>query len=271
MSKTWHLKLLLMLDMSAICAIMRGKWGASMKQLLSVLAVFALTAAGGASALRQPAFEYRHVSGPLGSPSREYECEDDRPCVKLNNSPGSTGCILYDNTIFSQGSGFAWWGFAIGDEVVLAGADCVVTELLIGLCIGSAADPQYVTFKAQIYANDGPDGKPGTLLWDSGLVSRWIPDEQELISFPVPDVRVPGRITFAVDHSVSGPNLAADSYEPPTIGEFVRVWFSTNGGWREPGEPEEMGFPFMARVIAQPCGPSAIEHTNWGRIKSMYR
>jgi hypothetical protein len=239
-----------------------------MKQLPLVLGVFVLTVTGGASTWGQPAFEYRHASEPPSGPSREYEFEGDRLWVELNHSPGSTGCVLYDDTTTPIDSGFAWYGFAIGNEVVLAGAECVVTELLIGL---SAHEPRDVEVRAEIYANDGPDGEPGTQLWDSGWVIQRIQEAppQQLISFPVPDVCVPGRITFAVEH-LAGQGVWADSYRPPTIGNYVRTWFEAGDGWRLPGE-EERTYPFMARVIAQPCGPSANEHTSWGRIKSMYR
>ena len=238
-----------------------------MKQLLLVPAVLVLTATGGASALGQPTFEYRHLSEPLGGPSRESGYEYEYPCVGLSYSPVTTGCILYDNTATHQCCGFSWGGFMIGDEVVLAGANCIVTELLIGL---DASEPHNVDVTVQIYANDGADGKPGSLLWDSGWVTRWIPEgsPQQLISFPVPDVCVPGRITFAVEYQPSQ-GVGAESYGPATIGEWVRSWWKEGGQWYR--APEEEAWPFMARVIAQPCGASAVEQTSWGRIKSMYR
>ena len=238
-----------------------------MKQLLLVLVVFVLVATAGASVLGQPAFEYRRVPEPLGGPSGEYECEDDHPCVELNRSPGLTGCVLYDNTTNPTGVTFCWGGFAIGNEVVLAGADCAVTELLIG-CY--TAEPQYVDFRAQIYANDGPDGKPGTLLWDSGWVARWVPVgfPQQLISFPVPDVAVPDRITFTLEY-LTQIIVIFERSEPPTIGEWIRCWWHVDEQWIIPMEEDTS--IFMARVIAQSCGPSAVERTSWGRVKCLFR
>jgi hypothetical protein len=239
-----------------------------MKQSLLIIAVFALTATGGAPALGETVFECGQVFGQPGAPGRGYCWGDDLPWVNLNQSPGSEGCTLYDNTTNPLGISFCWYGFAIGDEVVLAGAGCIVTELLVGL---HANVSQYVDVRVEIYANDGPDGKPGTQLWDSGWVARWIPEgsTQQLISFPVPDVCVPGRITFAVEHSQLN-GVAAKSYKPPTVGEWARSWWRDGGSWDVAPDPEE-AFPFMARVIAQPCGPSAMQRTRWGRVKALFR
>jgi len=47
-----------------------------------------------------------------------------------------------------------------------------------------------------IYANDGPGGSPGSLLWQSGpLTGLLIPAYSTELTVPVPDITVPDVIT----------------------------------------------------------------------------
>ena len=84
----------------------------------------------------------------------------------------------------------------LGGEVTAAGTARTVTELDLGFTsqgISASADVQ-----AFLYANDGVNGAPGTLLWQSAVMSGVNFDTvNTLVAFSVPSVVVPDTFTFA--------------------------------------------------------------------------
>jgi hypothetical protein len=84
----------------------------------------------------------------------------------------------------------------IGDEVQAAGADRLVTELQLGIYPQNT--PGSADFQARLYANDGLNGQPGTLLWQSGVLDFSFPGAASLLTFSIPDVAVPNLFTWTL-------------------------------------------------------------------------
>jgi len=177
------------------------------------------------------------------------------------------GAIVYDNTANPTG----WLIFSpddvfVGNEVTLAGSARVVTQLVIGL--SRQGSPGTADLDARIYANDGPGGEPGTLLWGSGLLDD-IPlsGAEGLLSFPVPGVTVPDTIIWAIEISDSkGAEqmaVAIVGAEPPTMGNIVQAWRGQPGSWWGPF-PDTV--PLMARVEAVIPEPSTLVLLTMGTL-----
>ena len=163
--------------------------------------------------------------------------------------------VIYDNTTTPLGS-TSFTALPIGDEVNAAGSERIVSLLQVGVTqqgFAGTADLQ-----AWLYANDGPGGQPGTMLWQSAILNNVpLTGGNDLIAFPVPLVQVPNTFTWAVQISDTTPvAVGLPHFHPPTVGSSPDyAWFGGPGSWtRLPGPPAR---DLMARVTAIPEPASA--------------
>ncbi len=162
---------------------------------------------------------------------------------------------VFSNTKTSTGIHSAG-GAQHGSEITLAGTYRSVKELLIGLYNNS---PQYCDLKARIYKNDGPGGKPGTLLWESEWQNEWIPTEHTLISFDVGCVSAPETITWTLESRDCAFYPNHPHYGPATVGSYVTSWWGDGSNWTE-----QPGDNYMVRVnAAEILAPTLSE---WGLV-----
>ena len=163
--------------------------------------------------------------------------------------------VIYDNTTTPTGSS-SFTALQIGDEVNAAGSDRSVSLLEIGLTqqgFAGTADLQ-----AWLYANDGPGGQPGAMLWQSAILNDVpLTGGNDLIPFPVPLVQVPNTFTWTVRISDTSPvAVGLPHFHPPTVGSSPdHAWFGGPGSWTRlsGANPTNM----MARLTAIPEPASA--------------
>src|SRR5688500_16697437 len=158
--------------------------------------------------------------------------------------------VIFDNTTTPLGS-TSFTALQIGDEVTAAGSERSVSLLEIGLTqqgFAGTADLQ-----AWLYANDGPGGQPGAMLWQSAILNNVpLTGGNDVIAFPVPLVQVPDTFTWTVQVSDTTPvAVGLPHFHPPTIGSSPDyAWFGGPRSWtRLPGPPAR---ELMARVTAIP-------------------
>ncbi|MHC4745008.1 MAG: PEP-CTERM sorting domain-containing protein [Planctomycetota bacterium] len=163
----------------------------------------------------------------------------------------ASGAVVYDNSSEYLGV-HAGTAQQLGDEITLAGTERTVTELHIGVNLqgyGGTAD-----FQAWLYANDGPGGEPGTMLWASEVVEA-IPlsGENEFIVFDVPNIPVPDTFTWTQQNRNATPvAVGIPLYDPPSIGSSeVHSWFGKPGSWTKTSGVTYPG-NYMCRVVAVP-------------------
>ena len=165
--------------------------------------------------------------------------------------------VVYDNTTTYQSvenellsSGQMASG-EHGNHVQLAGTERYVTSLMYKLRIAGAGVASFnIVFR--FYANDGVDGRPGTLLWESAPVFRVI-DSGAPVTYTqtVPSVLVPDSFTWTVQVSNRQGNMARmgpSEYHPPSVGSATPgVWQRTGNDWELVALQEP---PFGARLSA---------------------
>src|SRR5205823_186007 len=103
---------------------------------------------------------------------------------------------LYDNTT-NASDVLSFTALQSGDEVHLAISQQRVTQLLIGL--SQQREAGTTDLQARLYANDGPEGAPGSLLWESQVMDDVrLSGAIELFPFDVPQVKVPDVFTWTI-------------------------------------------------------------------------
>ena len=168
-------------------------------------------------------------------------------------------------TIFSDLSPNGGWavdGQQYGEEVTVSGANWQVTSLQIEIYsqgtfpTGGGIGPGSADFQASIYANNGPQGAPGTLLWQSAITLDNYPAGLSVLTYAVPNIVVPSQFTWALQYSnYSNPIAppALPTANAPTIGTYDTEWFGGPTDW---GKSDNI---FMAQVIAVPePGPGIL-------------
>jgi len=177
--------------------------------------------------------------------------------VGLSHS-GALADVIYDNTTTSLPSR-SFTALQIGNEVSVSGTALAVNDLEIGVNQQGVAGT--ANLQAFLYANDGAGGSPGTLLWDSAVMTNVsLTGGNDLIAFAVPSVVVPSTFTWAIQISNTTPIAAGlPAFDPPTVGSFVRGWFGGPGIWTNL-DADGVDAHYMARVIAASAvpEPSAI-------------
>lgn len=164
--------------------------------------------------------------------------------------------VIYDNTTNgSQTRSFTQ--LQIGDEVQAAGSARLITEVHIGVSMQGQAGT--ADLQPRLYANDGLNGAPGTLIWE-GPVRNDVPltGADDLIQFDVPRIEVPDTFTWTIQISDTRPVAAGlPHYNPPGVGSSPDyAWFGNGSSWTKLTDPNGRPINFMARVIA--VAPSQI-------------
>jgi hypothetical protein len=163
------------------------------------------------------------------------------------------------STIFSDLSpngGWTVYGQQLGEEVTVAGANWQVTSLQIEIYSqgtfpnGGGVGPGFANFQASLYANNGSQGAPGTLLWQSAFVPDNYPAGLSVLTYAVPNVVVPSQFTWTLRYTNFSNQLAPPALptaNAPTIGTYNSSWFGVPGSWTKDGS--EM---YMAQITAVP-------------------
>jgi hypothetical protein len=167
----------------------------------------------------------------------------------------ATPIVIYDNT----GSGFtgavSTTQLEIGDEVHAAGIAREVTLLEIG--VNDQSLPFTAELEARLYANDGADGQPGTLLWE-GSEQAALSTGNNLVPFAVPGVLVPDTFTWTLQYG--NLPIVLPSFGPATIGSSPEIaWFGGPGIWTTFGGSSLGRIDLESRVTAEEVAePSAM-------------
>jgi hypothetical protein len=161
------------------------------------------------------------------------------------------GSIIYDNTGHWLG-GYGFTALEQGDEVHAVGSDRLVSKLTIG--VSRQNTPGTADLIARLYANDGPSGTPGTMLWQSPLMDNVpLSGGVQLIAFDVPQVLVPDIFTWTLQTSDSPIAVGLVNADPPLIGSSPSYdWFGSQGSWTQVHYSD-----WIARVEAVP-EPSSV-------------
>jgi len=164
--------------------------------------------------------------------------------------------VIYDNTTNgSQTRSFTQ--LQIGDEVQAAGSARLITELHIGVSMQGQAGT--ADLQPRLYANDGVNGAPGTLIWEGAVRNdMFLSGADDLIQFDVPRIEAPDIFTWTIQISDTRPIAAGlPHYNPPGVGSSPDyAWFGNGSTWTKLTDPNGRPVNFMARVIA--VAPSQI-------------
>jgi hypothetical protein len=195
-------------------------------------------------------------------------------------APLATAAIVFDNTtsytgltntLMQQGE---MASTEHGNRITLAGGERIVSGFVFYLRV-LGAGPCTFQYQVRFRRNDGPEGRPGTLLWDSGVRPAVIDSGAPLgYSVAVPGVVVPSSFTWTVEVSNRQLNMSPmgpAEYNPPSVGS------APFGYWRRMGPlPEDWAFigltepPFGARVTASACAvPKDGDLNGDGRTDSL--
>lgn len=186
--------------------------------------------------------------------------------------------LIFDNTTRPLGA-MLFTGLPIGNEVRVedGGLGLSVTQLEIG--VNQQGTPGTADLRAFLYANDGADGAPGTLLWSSAIMTDvGLTGGNDLIAFAVPSVAVPNIFTWAIQISNAAPvAVGIPAYNPPVVGNVLHSWFKASGGWSSLdsiGASGHFGARISATVAGVPepstivsCGLSLATGLGWNRLR----
>jgi hypothetical protein len=161
--------------------------------------------------------------------------------------------LIFDNTTRFLGP-INFTALPIGDEVQVSGTGSKVTDLQIGVNQQKIAGT--ANLQAFLYANDGAGGIPGSLLWQSALMTNVaLTGGNDLIDFAVPSIAVPTTFTWAIQISNTQPVAAGvPSFNPPSVGSVLHGWFGGPGKWTNL-DGERVDAHFMARIQATTAIP----------------
>jgi hypothetical protein len=176
--------------------------------------------------------------------------------ASLTVAPASASTIVYDNTVpnYAQGT-YPTMGLEIGDEITLAGTARTVTEFLFGYNT-AGSDPFNAdgdeTARIRFYANDGPLGVPGTLLYDSGPFAIAPPSQLNLV-LAVPSITVPDTFIWTMEFNgisqAVGDQINVLRYLTPALGSSSDYWWAWTGTvWTT--QVSSTSRSFRARVTA---------------------
>ena len=127
--------------------------------------------------------------------------------------------IIYDNTSSSPTGGGTFTALEQGDEVRL-NPDAPRSIVLLEIGLNQQGTAGTTDLVARLYANNGPGGEPGTLLWQSDLFRDIsLTGGNDLISLEVPNVTVPDVFTWTIQISNSTPvAVGLPFFGEPSVG-----------------------------------------------------
>lgn len=148
-----------------------------------------------------------------------------------------------------------------GNQITLGGIERVAEELRFVLRIHGTGVAGF-DYRLRFYENDGPDGAPGTLFYESPVTRRVVDSGAPLTyTQPLPNVLVPETFTWTLQLTDRTGNMARfgpSEFNPPTVGS------APFGYWRRIGASESWEFiglteaPFGARLSAE-SDPVGVE------------
>jgi len=175
--------------------------------------------------------------------------------------------VVFDNTANPGSAEFGPGAAQVGNEITLGGEARQITD--VSWLVYSQNENVLASIQMWIYANNGPGGAPGTLLWSSGLLTGLqISATDTSLDVKVPNVVVPDTITITsiVDaQPVALGRLFAGS---PNVGSFDASWVETYpGAWYQESFP-----PYGMQVVAVP-EPSSVSLVvaAWAMLASVLR
>ena len=173
----------------------------------------------------------------------------------MGPAPGLNATLIYSDLNPTGGWGLPPLNGELGNQVTVAGTDRFVTQLGIEIYSQNGffpnGTPGFADFQAQLYANNGVGGQPGSLLWQSSVVHVNYPGGLTLLTFAVPDVLVPNTFTWTLEYGNTSPiPPALPSASAPTIGSSDgSFWFrAPSSAWTH----ATGGGEFMAQIEAVP-------------------
>jgi hypothetical protein len=179
-------------------------------------------------------------------------------------SPVSTPQVVYDNTTHDRQERVGLGPDECGSQITLAGTDRVIDEFLFGYYgYGSASDPPDVNAHIKFYVNDGPNGAPGTVLFESGPVrlNRFALNDVTLSGL---GITVPSTFTWTIaipavnTHKGSEIVAAPPLFGPATIGSDDGVWYLDGTAATNRNAKQSL----RARVTAK----AALSRPGWSEI-----
>ncbi len=146
----------------------------------------------------------------------------------------------------------------LGGEVTAeAGTSRAVTELDLGFT--SQGVSATANLQAFLYANDGSGGAPGTLLWQSAVMSGvQIDSVNTLIAFSVPSVVVPDTFTFAAAITNASPLVGFVPASGANTGTFDQAWDGSPGSWQKLSSAFEVESRVIAGIAGSVPEPSTV-------------
>jgi hypothetical protein len=164
---------------------------------------------------------------------------------------------IYSDLDMNGGWGVPSLNGELGDQITAAGSDRFVTRLSIEIYSQGGpfpnplgVPPGYADFQAQVYANDGVQGQPGSLLWQSLIVHVNYQPGLTLLNFDLSQVLVPDTFTWTLAYYNTSPiPPALPTALAPTIGSVDGFeWFrGPNGLWGH-----GPAFTYAAQIEAVP-------------------
>jgi hypothetical protein len=166
----------------------------------------------------------------------------------------------YDET---TGTGYYAGESWVGNEIRLAAGPRTLVGIEFGYSMQMNASGA-VDVAARIYANDGPDGSPLTLLWESGIYSNQPISDEGIIRFEIPSVNVPDVLTVMTyvystyiphpsipyPYTLRLPASVMASELPPTVGEAV--WYWGHREFEHLWGRHDLRYALSVRVLAVP-------------------
>ena len=140
--------------------------------------------------------------------------------------------IVYNNTSISLQASYDS-ALEFGDQVSLEGINRKLSSFQFEYNASLAPSPSKIGV-VRMYANDGPAGAPGTLIWETDQFS--LENGQGRISFEnITGVILPQNLTWSLVASGlnGGEKFGVQLYDPPSIGASAADYWQKNafGGW----------------------------------------
>lgn len=168
--------------------------------------------------------------------------------------------IVYDNSSTTASGEASFSALEQGDDVWLdPDAPRRIDLLEIGLTQQGTAGTSDLL--ARLYANDGPDGEPGTLLWESELIRGVsLTGGDDLIPFEVPNVTVPDVFTWTIQTFNATPvAVGLPIFGAPSVGTSTGYgWFGGPGSWTKALNPDPGPLYYLARISAATPVPAPL-------------
>jgi hypothetical protein len=164
--------------------------------------------------------------------------------ISLVTSPAAAE-IVYDSITGLNYNGGVGCCLKTGQTVSLADVQRRVTEfeVWLGSDVGS-------TFNVEFYQLDGPNGVPGTLIWQSDVQSYPFTGSEynrKVLKIDVPKVSVPDKFAWTLTTIARANNILISTGQP-TIGSSAESWSYDFGNW----SPSNSKFAARIHAIPEP-------------------